>query len=609
MRSKILILIILWFIVGGIFVWLERKNVKNLENMKEIKENWKSICIDPLELSWISNGKLKLVWKVISTSQVGIIATKWWIVKYLKCDEGSHIKKWEVLAKIYPDYNDPNIKNLINQKQSLITQKTNLEKIINSTKQNFDIQLKNLEQQKDSIEKQLKILKQNLENLKQQKKYSISDLKLQLSGLQDQLVKLEQNKENLIKSKQSDLQKIQENITNLRKQIQVLIWDTLEKVDELRGISDKNKHKNDAFEDYLSAKNTSLKEKVKNEWRKLNYKFSNIKKMSDEEVNVFATQVINFLDLVKRSVKDSVSSPFFPQSMIDWYYNQFLALQNNLIALNNNYATLLKTKKTTESNYNVQINSVEAQIINIKTNIDNIKRNKLDNLVLSLDTQINQLNSQIITLETNLKNIKNQINSIKQQRDIQLNNLNSQLTQIKTSIKNIQINLSPQILYSPIDWVIQKKNVSVNDKVGPTTLLCVLLQKNKWKKLQISSYKPLNIWDDVFFEVNGKKFVTKIKYKLPYKDPVTDNYLYETDTISWLDLPLWTQINVEIIPNNKEKQKIAIPVDYLISHIDGYYLKVKTATWVVLKKVEIWKTDLENVEILSGITQKDIICK
>jgi 16S rRNA U1498 N3-methylase RsmE len=80
---------------------------------------------------------------------------------------------------------------------------------------------------------------------------------------------LENSKQKLQQSKQADLDKLKKSLTNSVSQAKSLVNTILLKVDEIYGITNENKHKNDAFESYLSAKNTSLKEKIKNDFRRM----------------------------------------------------------------------------------------------------------------------------------------------------------------------------------------------------------------------------------------------------------------------------------------------------------------------------------------------------
>jgi len=76
-----------------------------------------------------------------------------------------------LIAIITPDWNDPNVKNLVLQKQFLQKQLKNLENIITTTKQNFEQQLQSLNIQKQNLQEQIKILQNSLKKLQNQKNY------------------------------------------------------------------------------------------------------------------------------------------------------------------------------------------------------------------------------------------------------------------------------------------------------------------------------------------------------------------------------------------------------------------------------------------------------
>jgi len=87
--------------------------------------------------------------------------------------------------------------------------------------------------------------------------------------LEKQLNDLEETKKKLEKSKQADLEKINQNIANTIKSIEAFLSSLFLKIDEIFGITDKNRYKNDAYETYLSAQNHSLKEKIKSKFVKI----------------------------------------------------------------------------------------------------------------------------------------------------------------------------------------------------------------------------------------------------------------------------------------------------------------------------------------------------
>jgi uncharacterized protein YhaN len=94
-------------------------------------------------------------------------------------------------------------------------------------------------------------------------------LQTQIETLKTQLQDLENSKTKLEESKQADLVKLKQSIENTISSAQSLLNNVFLKIDEIFGITDKYKHSNDAFENYLSAKDTALKEEIKNQFLQL----------------------------------------------------------------------------------------------------------------------------------------------------------------------------------------------------------------------------------------------------------------------------------------------------------------------------------------------------
>jgi hypothetical protein len=161
------------------------------------------------------------------------------------------------------------------------------------------------------------------------------------------------------------------------------------RVDEIFGISDENKHKNDAFESYLSAKNTSLKEKIKSSWTKL--KATNTSKLSDDQFIDYIQQVDDLIQDVKTAIKASVPSRTLSSTMIDGWYKEFNTYDQALINYKTQLDQLVKNYTTIKNNYDTQILNLQTQINSVKNNILNINQNKLDSYITNIDIQINQL--------------------------------------------------------------------------------------------------------------------------------------------------------------------------------------------------------------------------
>jgi len=555
--------------------------------------------------------------KVIADNVKNIVSNNAGIISYLNCENGKKVSKNTLIATITPDWSDANIKSLLSQKNSLQTQTDNIKNIIFSTKKSFNSQLNSLQIQKTNLETQISILQQNLQELEEQKKYWVSDLNTQLKTLKTQLEDLEKSKRKLEQSKDADLSKLQLNIFNIKTQIKSLVWSVLLKIDEIYWITDKNKHRNDSFENYLSAKNYSLKEQIKGEFRQL-YQMVLDKKfdqMTNDEVSEYLKQVDELVQKVKDSIKASVTAITLSQTIIDTWYAIFVEYDSSLINIKNNFDNLLKSLESVKNNYDNQIISIQTQINIIKNNIENIQSNKLGSYTSTIDIQINQIQSQLDNAKYTLQNVLSQINSLKDQEDIQIKQLENQLNQLQSSINTIKIKLSWEKLYSEIDWKVKAKKVSSWNKVWPWTLICQIIPNKTSLKLQIYSPIKLNDYQNVvirWYQEVLSWVDLKIISKLSYKDPITQNYIYETNSLPEWVLSEGQTLTVEVrnIKWDIKNWNIKIPLEFVINKLTGQKVKVKDKSWRIKeKKIILWNIDWNYIEVISGLNIEDMVCR
>lgn len=599
------------------------------------KEQNNLICEKTFSINWLNSSSLDLKAKVIAENFKNIISNNWWNIEYLNCMKWQKVTKSTLIAKIKPDYNDPNIQNLVNQSNTIKSQISNTKEIIVSTKSNFQTQLNSLNNQKLNLENQLNILNDSYEKIWEQKDFWVSDidkqldtLQIQLDTIDTQITDLNNSKSKLEESKKSDTDKLNSNLINSKTQAKSLIWDTLLKIDEIFWISKENDDKNDTYEDFLSAKNILLKNEVEQEWINLNNEFKNYSNLSNDELSKYLQELDILSAKSKDAMKNSVSSANnFTQQTIDNYYNIFLQYENSIVTIKNWLDNIIKSIDTVKNTYDTQILSLTTQINwsenskkSILSNIDNIKSNKLWTYTTSLELQKNQTMSQIQSAESNISTIWSQISSLLSQEQIQLNQLSNQLTQLQSSLNTININLSPQTIYAETNWTIKEKVGTVWNKVWPNSMICQILPDESSLKLQVYSSYDLPLPIDITFTQDDKTYKTKIVSKLSYQDSVTQNFIYETSSDILLDedkinitdiLSEWKTLDIKLTTKNNLSisDKIYIPINFVSNTISWSKVKTKQSDWSVKEKdVILWELDLNNIEIRSWLNFWDIIC-
>ena len=605
MKKIILILILLFMLIS---CW-EESDIKDSLILQDNE------CRFWFKIWEIDKTSLKVKWVVVSNDIKTVSSPMAGTVDYLDCEAWKEVNNNTLIAKINPDFNNPNIINLSIQKWSLTNQKTNLESVKISTISSFDIQILSLDNQIVDLKDQIKIIEKNILLTKQSSDLSKNDLEKQIISLENTLISLENNLELLLKSKKEALEKIDISKQTLLTNIKSTTWDNLLKIDEVFWITDVNKDLNDKYDDYLSAKNSSLKNKVKNDFRILNILFGDIDILNNEEISTFLWDLIVLNNFSRDAIKESIENIYFTQTQMDSYYNLFLNYGNNISNLKDSLDSLDNTISSTNTNYDTQISSLENQIATSKTNLENLKTNKIYSVDIWLDLQLSWLDGQLKTLNTNLGNLLSQKSNLQATKKTQILNLENQILQIEQNIDSLNTNLSVRSIYAEVSWIIKQKISSKWNNVWINSPLCQIIPNNQSTKIKIYSLIELNMWDKLLFDFNWNNYEITIENVLVYKDPVTQNYVYESNYLvenyfkDWEILSL-SLSDIDITKNNEIKDKIIkIPVWYVRNKIDWNFVKINTNTWIIEKEIELWDINWNFIEIKYGLEGIVEICK
>ena len=119
------------------------------------------------------------------------------------------------------------------------------------------------------------------------------------------------------------------------------------------------------------------------------------------------------------------------------------------------------------------------------------------------------------------------------------------------------------------------------------------------KKIQIFSVDKINIGQIVKL-LNGDIVVgaAKIQYELPYRDPVTQNYIYEI-TGPNLKIKEGDRLNVQFF-KKVDATEAWILVSFVFSKLDGNYVRIQNGSGFVETKVELGDINGDLVKVTSG---------
>lgn len=539
---------------------------------------------------------------VIADNINTILSSVGWSVDVINCQPWNTVKKWDLIAQIIPVQEDVTFKNSLLLEKSLKGQLTRLFDSYKSTSQNFEIQADTLKKQKENNIKQLEILNQNLENFMKQKLLSSWDINIQTQTLEAQLKALQIDKE-------KNVWRALSNLENVKKQNLNTLADAFKKIDEIFGITDANKTKNDAFEIYLSAKNTSLKTQVENEFYRLYTIFSTINTKSDPEISQYLFDVTNLLKIASDAVNNSISSSTFPQvstsptiPSIDWFYATFNGLSNSLLASKTSFDNVYLSYDSLVNNYDNQINTMTLTL-------QNLKSNKTDMTNINLDTQINNSISQINNLELAIKTANDQINSAVNSKVIQLNTLSSQSFNLQQNYDTVKNNINWEKLYAGVDWIIKSKYITQWNKIWPNILVCQISPSRiNNLKIQLFSSIEMELLSDLeFYNKDKLLWIAKLQYELPFKDNVTQNYIYEITNFDF-QVREWDRLTIKF-DKALNIDELRIPLEYVMPRLDWDYVKLKKWTKNIEIKITLWDIDGWFVKIVDGLIKGNVIVK
>ena len=603
------------FLLLGLLLW-SCSDDSNIDNNISLKEN---TCIDSYVIWGTNKSNLKLKWVIISDDTRTISSPILWIIDSLNCEVWKEVSGDTIIAKISPDFNNPNIINYSIQKWSLVNQKTNLESVKLSTISSFDIQITGLENQIEDLEEQINIIDKNISFTKKSSDISKGDLGKQIQGLEDTLISLEENLELLLQAKKEALNKIDISKNTLITNIKSSAWDNLLKIDEVFWITKANKDLNDDYEMYISAKNTSLKNEVKEEFRKLNNIFIDFDNLGDKEVSKFLLDLINLNNLAKDAMKESIENVNLTQTQIDSYYSIFLTYLNNITSLKDSFDSIENTYSSTSTNYDTQILSLESQIDSSKTSLENLKTNKIDSVDVWLDLKLSELDSQSKTLHSSLENLSSNLANLKATKESQMLSLDNQILQIQQSIDSLNVHLSSRNIYANVSWKIKEKLSSKWNNIWINNPICQIIPNDKSTKVKIYSPVELGLEDKLVFELDNEDYEIIVENELIYKDPVTQNYIYESNclnddyfkdgeiiSLSFRGTTKEESQDKEILDISKDKK---IPISYVINKIDGNFVNIQSNSWVIKREIELWDINWDFVDVLSWLENINEICR
>ena len=514
--------------------------------------NIKPVSIDDYEKTyqvktWAIQSNNKYVW-VLQSDETTYLGFKLpGRVTNLYVKEGDFVKKWQLLATL--DGNE--VKTQYSSAKQMLA---SLWAMYNNTKKMFDAQIKSMEAKVAQAKAGMEWLKTWLGDTQKITKEQLATAEKQVKqaeiGLQTAKTNLEHTKQ-VLRQKEQD---IYSNSKNALAQSRILLENFIIFVDQLFGISDRNKHSNDAFETYLSAKNTALKEEIKTDWRKLNAKYENWKKETDQllvdiknsdsviddeklkqRIYEKLKQTRDLLVLsrwlaakVFNAIDSSVSWPTFPQSMINQYKQQATTFQNNiektLLTAQWNFLLWVKGSIQNIENFkkqsSMQLDLLQKQYDLAKARYETAKQTYEQYKAMS-EWKINEVNTKYKVAKKQYEEALKWLQALKEQKQTQLAQIKAQIDQVKWNKNLAAVNLWNIKLYAPYDGVITQKMVNVWQVVGAWTPVYVIANPNKLKwvfYVPVEEIKNIKVGQKVYISALGSTITGEVSLIYPSAD-------------------------------------------------------------------------------------------
>ena len=560
-------------------------------------------------------GKLSAKDDIIVSSQA------MWKVSTINFKEWDNIKNNDIIMKLEDSYSRYGIARnkantwLTSIKLEYENTKLRLDKAVNDatinlqkTQQDYNTTVKNIAEDNKSA-------KINLDNADLGNEKSIA--KLNYEKLFNELEKSKLDYKNALNVNQQNINWYKRQIWIEYSNLKILYTDIIEFSDKILWVTDANKTENDSFEDYLGAKDTSLKSATKNKLLELienkkQFERNNFNNISEEEITIYLKEAYDwykeldaFLSDLEEIILTSVVSHSLSQIQLDWYrwtinwYQAKIQWASTWItALKNQIISFLNTYKNSEK-------SLEENIVLLAQNVI-IAQKQLKTTNKSAEITYNKIlianQSKLENAEITLTNAKNTLQNAIDTRDVTLRTLENNIKNTKIWVFETSQEYSKLTIKSPIDGQISKLLVDVWQEVAIWTPLFKVVNNNKqeievWFTSEQVAY--IKVGDELNIKYGDQTFTGTI---LSISQIADNNLNYNCKIIMNEEVNLlwnFVDIQVPIINNN-----ILLPINIVkIGQNDManiYILENNKPKSIEVSIGKIWD---DKIEILSWINK------
>ncbi|MDD2487226.1 MAG: efflux RND transporter periplasmic adaptor subunit [Candidatus Gracilibacteria bacterium] len=569
--------------------------------------------------------------------------------------DGSKVKQGQLIAEL----EKTDINSTIKQAElSLSDAQIKLQDLLNGA-QYKDIL--NGENNVTTSENKIQTLENDLSSLIDDKENKIKDYANQISqsendiknkeasllNTKNDLATLEKIEEKGLTDYDIDLRKtISDSYTNAKKQL-IDLENSLFKADEILGISNLNKDKNDSFEVYLGAKNSSTKVQAERDWSNSNTLLLSAQTYYDSlnSNEQSSTEIIDFLDKLSESYFKLMDLGKSGQEMMNASIVSSNLSQNDIDNKSAVFGSILTSAQSTYSSVkstiaNIQkltdpelkkaqslntINSKKQSIADLEYNISKLKndlekaKSDFEYTLKNYESQIKQKNLDIESAKNSLEYSKESLKVVKQgATSVELSQARNNVAKSKLSLENARKGLDKYELTAPFDGTVRKIDFKVGDNLTADEQKYIYIENPNLVEIstildQLDIVKvSLNQKAKVVFDsYPDKEFIGSISEKdtTPAETSGVTSYTI-TIALDKGDAEIYSSMTakVSIIVESK-KDILIIPSSYIETAAGIKYVIVKENGSEIKKEVATGITDDSNIEITEGLNKGDVIIK
>ena len=572
--KNILILVLLSF-----FLISCEKEVESEKSINSVSWTIKQdFFLDTKKYSDFSNSaELVKSWKISSNQDIVTTTQVNGRVSYIHKKEWVKVNKWDLIISIED--------NIANYKLHLESAKNNLER----AKLNYS-------STKITLDKAIEDIEKNISNSQIDNDWSTSSL--EIKKIDDSIKKLALDYDNLKITHWETINSFKKSLNKENSNLNVYLEDVIDFADELLWVTDKNKDKNDNFEDYLWRKDTQQLNITKTQLRELINFRDNIQANNNfnfEGTGLFIENIIKIENIYSKIdrlltnldevLDNSISSIWsLSDTQIDWYksgvswlHTLYNANNSSFIANINQINPFLETYLNTEESLLKQIELLEQdrQIF-----------------ISNLDYKIDRTNATLDEAKLN--------------RTISLKNLTLSIKDAEIVYKQALKQYHKLSILSPINWIIKEIKVDVGQELWVWTPVFSIVSTGDsiievgFTKTELNK---IHINDKVAVLFDGIRF----QWIIQTISPLADNNLKYTSKIKILDKVnlIWNIASVYIPVKLNHK---LLPVNIVnIGSNNKWMINILNNWNIEQLEISLWNIYGNLIEIQQDIPDETII--